>query len=55
MSNKLHTGETNKDLRSRQTKNLLYLPGIKDHLTYEEAAELIFNEAKLFAGMDDTI
>lgn len=44
--------KTRKDLKSRQTKQLLYLPGIKDHLTYEEAAELILNEAKLFAGMD---
>ena len=44
--------KTQKDLKSRQTKQLLYLPGIKDHLTYEEAAELIHNEAKLFAGTD---
>ena len=44
--------KTRKDLKSRQTKQLLYLPGIKDHLTYEEAAELIFNEAKLIAGME---
>ena len=47
--------KTTQDLKSRQTKKLLYLPGIKDHLTYEEAAELIFNEAKLIAGMDVTI
>ena len=45
--------KTIKDLKSRQTKQLLYLPGIKDHLTYEEAAELIFNEAKLIAGMEN--
>ena len=45
--------KTQKDLKSRQTKQLLYLPGIKDHLTYEEAAELIHNEAKLFAGTDN--
>lgn len=44
--------KTIKDLKSRQTKQLLYLPGIKAHLTYEEAAELIFNEAKLIAGME---
>ena len=45
--------KTIKDLKSRQTKQLLYLPGIKDHLTYEEAAELIFNEAKLIAGTEN--